>query len=117
LKRITTEPILIPLRISGPLAGQTAPSTAQELNIFEISEEALKIAKQTYSLFWNMQYALQDVNALLGGNPVLASNAENLTLDTYESISKTELQYSENGLPIQDGNGNYIFAEENNGKI
>lgn len=114
LKRITTEPVYISLKVSGPLAANTATQTAKELNIYEISLQALDISKQAYSLFWGMQFSLQEINDMLGGNIALTSNAEILSPEVYNRIANTRLQYSENGLPIQDENGNYIFEEVDN---
>lgn len=110
-RRITTDPLAISLKISGPLNGVTPPATGRELNVYEISNLALRIAKEAYTTMWNMQYSLREINELLGGNPYALCRAESKIQEILKTVNGTQIKKDQFGIPQFDDEGNYIFEE------
>lgn len=110
-RRITTDPLAISLKISGPLQGITPPATGRELNVYETSELALRIAKEAYTVMYNMQYALRDINDLLGGDPYALCKVETTLKDILKKVNGTQIKTDQFGVPQFDENGDYIFEE------
>jgi hypothetical protein len=110
-KRITTDVVSIGLKISGPLQGVTPSVTSKELNVYEISELALKIAKEAYSTAWNMQYSLKEINELLGGDPYALYRVESTIQEILKTVNGTQIKKDQFGVPQFDEEGNYIFEE------
>lgn len=110
-RRITTDPLAISLKISGPLQGITPPATGKELNVYETSELALRIAKEAYATMWNMQYSLREINELLGGDPYALCKIETTIQEILKTVNGTQIKKDQFGIPQFDKEGNYIFEE------
>jgi hypothetical protein len=111
-RRLTTNPLVVSLRTSGPLNGVTPPATGREISVYESSDLALRIAKEAYTVAWNMQYSLRKINELLGGDPYELFRREQRLIETLEEMTNTQIKKDQFGIPILDDNGNYIFEEK-----
>lgn len=67
-KRITTYPIGVSLRIAGPMDGEIYNELNDGTTVAENAAAALKIAKEAYTLFWNMEESLEKIYEELGGD-------------------------------------------------
>jgi hypothetical protein len=65
--RITTDQIPIALKLGGPMRGVLGELTSSEIGIYELASLALKVAKEAYTLAWDIGQGLKDVNDILGG--------------------------------------------------
>ena len=100
-RRITTDPLAISLKISGPLQGITPPATGKELNVYETSELALRIAKEAYTTMWNMQYSLREINELLGGDPYALCKIETTIQEILKTVNGTQIKKDQLYLLIE----------------
>lgn len=67
-KRITTSPIGVSLRIAGEMDGDIGNPLPDGNTVAENAALALKLAKEAYTLFWNMQESLEEIYQELGGD-------------------------------------------------
>jgi hypothetical protein len=66
-KRITTDPIMISLKGSGPVSAELGVTESDEVNVYDIASLALRVAKEAYTIAWDIEAGLQDVIEILGG--------------------------------------------------
>ena len=91
--------------------GYLISEISKELNVYETSELALRIAKEAYTTMWNMQYSLREINELLGGDPYALCKIETAIQEILKTVNGTQIKKDQFGIPQFDKEGNYIFEE------
>jgi hypothetical protein len=65
--RITTDQIPIALKLGGPIKGKIGEMTSDEVNAYELANFAIEIAKNAYTIAWDIQNGLEEISGILGG--------------------------------------------------
>ena len=81
--RITTNQIFIGLKQSGPLLNEPGDLISDEVDVFSMASLAIEIAKNAYTIAWDIQNGLEEISGILGGT--------NYT-------EYTDIQHKENGV-------------------
>lgn len=110
-KRITTNIITFPIKISGPLQGIIPEANSKEVNIYEQTNLALQIAREAYTVAYNIQFSLQKINQLLGGDPYALCRIENKIQEILKDVNNKKIAKDEYGIPILTEDGQYTFIE------
>lgn len=114
-KRVTTNPVQVKIRVSTPMRGVVPEQNSRDLNVIEISNLALQIAKEAYALSWNTQEALKEMSSMLGGNPYELAYLEENLKNILASTSNKQIQIDEYGNYIINGDGDFVFEEVEDG--
>lgn len=103
--RITTNQIFIGLKQSGPLLNKPGDLVSDEVDVFSMASLALEIAKNAYTIAWDIQNGLEEISGILGGPGY---------------TEYVDIQYREDGvIELTDINGNVhlLRYELENGKV
>jgi hypothetical protein len=65
--RITTDPIMISLKMSGPVGAELGMTESDEVNVYDLASLGIRIAKEAYTLAWDIEYGVREINSILGG--------------------------------------------------
>lgn len=65
--RITTNQIFIGLKQSGPMFNEVGELVSNEVDVFSLASIALEIAKNAYTIAWDIQNGLKEISGILGG--------------------------------------------------
>jgi hypothetical protein len=58
---------MISLKGSGPVSAELGVTESDEVNVYDIASLALRVAKEAYTIAWDIEAGLQDVIEILGG--------------------------------------------------
>ena len=83
----------------------------KEVNIYEQTNLALQIAREAYTVAYNIQFSLQKINQLLGGDPYALCRIENKIQEILKDVNNKEIAKDEYGIPILTEDGQYTFIK------